>query len=78
MAVVARRCRGAALPLRGKEGQSTIEFLLVAAAFSALCCALAAMWRAASSGRLLALAMDAASHNLGAGVVAALKDIVVF
>lgn len=78
MAVVSRRRRGAGLPLRGEEGQSTMEFLLVAAAFSALCCALAAMWRAAGSGRLLALAMGAASHNLGAGVAAALKDIVVF
>ncbi len=70
--------RGASQPVRRREGQSTLEFLLVATAISALCLALAAIWRAASSGRLLTLACDAASHNLSAGMAAALKDIVGF
>lgn len=59
----------------GEDGQSTLEFLLVAMAFSALCCGLAAMWHAAGEGRLLAQATRWASHTTASGLVAALKDI---
>lgn len=69
-----RRCRG----LRDPCGQSTVEFLLVAMVFAALCLGMAAMWHAARDGRLLALASNAASHNTAAGIVVALKDIMAF
>lgn len=61
--------------LRSRSGQSTLEFLIVAMSLAAACVALAAMWRAAKDGRLLALASRNASHTMGSGVVAALKDI---
>ncbi|WP_321970588.1 hypothetical protein [Paratractidigestivibacter sp.] len=60
----------------GESGQSTTEFLLVAMALVAMAAGLAAMWRAAESGRLLQLAMAAASHSSESGVVALLKDVV--
>lgn len=47
-------------------------------AFAALCLGMAAMWRAARDGRLLALASNAASHNTAVGIVVALKDIMAF
>lgn len=78
MARLARGRGGASLPVTGEKGQSTVEFLLIAAAFSGLCLGLAAMWRAASSGKLLELATAAASHSFGVGIVAALKDIVAY
>lgn len=61
--------------LRGAGGQSTTEFLLVAMALASLAAGLAAMWRAAESGRLLSLAFDAASHSTESGIVSLLKDL---
>ena len=61
--------------LSDRDGQSTTEFLLVAMALAAMAAGLAAMWHAAESGRLLALAADAASHSTESGVVSLLKDL---
>ncbi len=60
------------------SGQSTLEYLLVLVAFVALVAAFGAMWHAAREGTLVGLATASASHGMGQGVVAALKDLVVF
>ena len=64
--------------LRDDRGQSTLEYALVLFSFLALVGALAALWGAARDGRLLGLAVDAASHSLSAGLVAALQDVLAF
>lgn len=70
-----RGARGVGGRLTDARGQSTTEFLLVAMALAAMAIGLAAMWRAAESGRLLSLASAAASHSSESGVVSLLKDL---
>lgn len=60
---------------RGTRGQSTLEYLLIMSAFAALVAALALLWRTAQAGKLQEIAVAAASHSSGEGVVAALKDV---
>lgn len=62
----------------GRSGQSTLEYLLLLAAFVAMVGALALLWRAARDGTLLSLATAAASHGSGGGAVALLKDVLAF
>lgn len=50
--------------------------MLLLGAFAAMTCALGALWHAASDGVLVELAVQSASHGVGQGVVALLKDIV--
>lgn len=64
--------------LRDRRGQSTLEFMLILAAFVSMAGVLGLMWHAASDGTLLALASEAASHGLDGGIVRALKDAVGF
>lgn len=64
--------------MTGCSGQSTLEYLVVLAAFMAVVSALALMWRMAADGRLVSLAVDAASHGAGGGAVSLLKDVAVF
>ncbi len=70
-----RGARGVGGRVMDTRGQSTTEFLLVAMALAAMAIGLAAMWRAAESGRLLSLATAAASHSSESGVVSLLKDL---
>ena len=61
------------------EGQSTVEFAIVLTVFLAAFIAVAALWRAASSGALLEHAIDASSHSFGDGNwLAALADVLSF
>ena len=46
-------------------GQASVEYLLVACVFVAMCCALGALWHAASEGRMARLAELNASHAVG-------------
>lgn len=64
--------------LLDEEGQSTTEFLLTAMSLAAASAALGALWHAARDGGLLGLASGAASHALGSGTLAGLKDILAF
>lgn len=53
--------------------------MLVLSAFMAMLAALAALWRYAATGAGLGeLASAAASHSTGQGVVAFLKDVLVY
>ncbi len=61
--------------VRGTRGQSTLEYLLIMSAFAVLVAALALLWRTAQAGKLQEIAVAAASHSSGEGVVAALKDV---
>ncbi len=61
--------------VRGMRGQSTLEYLLIMSAFAVLVAALALLWRCAQAGKLQEIAVAAASHSSGEGVVAALKDV---
>ncbi len=61
---------------RLQRGQSTVEYAIVLATFLVTVVALAAVWRAAQSGRLLGIARDASSHNAGGGVgIGLLQDL---
>ncbi len=54
---------------RGTRGQSTVEYAVVLFAFLALVAALGALWHAGRDGKLLNLAIQAASHLCsGAGL----------
>ncbi len=70
-----RGARGVGDRVMDARGQSTTEFLLVAMALAAMAIGLAAMWRAAESGRLLSLATASASHSSESGIVSLLKDL---
>lgn len=61
-----------------REGQSTLEYLLVLGAFVALLAALGLLWHAAKDGVLVGLATESASHGAGQGPVGMLKDVAVF
>jgi hypothetical protein len=64
---------------REGSGQSTVEYAIVLAAFLAMVLALGLMWHAAKDGRLLRLAVDAASHGTGGDVtVGFLQDVALF
>ena len=61
---------------RSQCGQSTVEYAIVLATFLVMVVALAAVWRAAQSGRLLGIARDASSHNARGGMsVGLLQDL---
>ena len=64
---------------REGSGQSTVEYAVVLAAFLAMVAALGLMWHAARDGRLLRLAVEAASHGTGGDVTAGfLQDVALF
>ncbi len=64
---------------RESSGQSTVEYAVVLAAFLAMVAALGLMWHAARDGRLLRLAVEAASHGTGGDVTAGfLQDVALF
>ena len=64
---------------RGTSGQSTVEYAVVLFAFLSLVVALGALWRAGRDGRLLNLAIEAASHLLGAGdALVHAEDVLLF
>ena len=56
----------------GCRGQSTVEYLLVLAAFVAAIGALGLLWHAGRDGVLVGLATASASHGTGQGAVALL------
>ena len=56
-----------------------MEYALVLLAFLSMCTALAALWHVARDGRLLDLAVEASSHQLGGDdPLGAARDIVLF
>ena len=60
----------------GDAGQSTLEYMLMLAAFLAMIVALGLIWHAARDGRLLGLALEVASHGSGRGGLTLLQDVV--
>lgn len=56
-------------------GQSTVEYLLVLAAFVSAIGALGLLWHAGRDGVLVNLATASASHGFGQGSVSLLKDV---
>ena len=65
--------------LRERSGQATVEYAVVLMAFLAMVLALGLMWHAARDGRLLHLAVDAASHGTDGDVTAGfLQDVALF
>lgn len=64
--------------LAERSGQSSVEYALVVLAFLSAMLALGALWHAARDGALVRLAVRAASHGLGGGIAAALRDIALF
>ena len=64
------RCRA-----RGSDGQSTVEYLLVLAAFVSAVGALGLLWHAGRDGVLVNLATTSASHGFEQGGVSLLKDV---
>lgn len=65
--------------LRGKAGQSTLEYAVVLLGLLGMLVGLGALWQAAREGRLVELAREAASHTLVHGVdVKVLQDVTAF
>lgn len=64
---------------RGVRGQSTVEYALVLMAFLSMSLTLGILWHAARSGRLLDLATQASSHQLGGGdALGEARDLALF
>ena len=63
---------------RGANGQSTVEFAIVAGGFMVVVIGLASMWRAASSGLFVEHALSVASHHLQQVIPAAIGDIFLY
>lgn len=64
---------------RGTSGQSTVEYAVVLFAFLSLVVALGALWRASRDGKLLTLAIEAASHLLESGdALVHAEDVLLF
>ena len=62
--------------LRAEQGQSSVEFALVAIAMLSVMAGIAALWRFGETGGLLRLASEAASHATGSGgLAAAVHDV---
>ena len=59
-------------------GQSTVEYLLVLAAFLAIVLAMGSLWHASQDGRLAELARAASSHGTGEGVVGMAQDLLAY
>lgn len=60
-------------------GQATVEYALVLFAFLATVVCMGALWRAASRGALVELAVDSASHASGDGAsFATLQDTLLY
>ena len=80
--VLASACRPHAAKAgqsRAERGQSTVEYALVLVAFLSMAMALAGLWYASRSGRLLDQAVDASSHQLGGGdALGSWRDISLF
>lgn len=70
--------RHPALPPRGCEGQSTVEYALVLFAFLASVVALAKVVDWASSGGLFSSVTSAGSHSVGEGLLKALQDVLLY
>lgn len=65
--------------LESQRGQSTVEYALVLTAFLSIAVALAVVWHASRSGRLLDLATQSASHQIGGGdALGSWRDISLF
>ena len=62
----------------GRRGQSTVEYALVLLAFLAVAVALGALWHAGRDGRLLRIALEAASHLFGGDALGSDNDILLF
>lgn len=60
------------------SGQSTVEYLLVLAAFVSAVVALGLLWHAGRGGALVALATGSASHGVGQGPVGLLGDVLAY
>lgn len=73
-----RRGRAVLAGIRASEGQSTVEYLLILAAFVAAISALGLLWHAGRDGVLVGLATSSASHGLEQGTAAMLKDILAY
>lgn len=66
------------MSVRGSQGQSTVEFAVVTAAFLCVTFGLAAMWRAFGSGMVVEHALAVASHHVQAVAPAAIADIFLY
>lgn len=60
------------------SGQSTVEYLIVFSAFMAMVVVVGALWHVGRDGTLVRLATQAASHGSGNGMIAQIKDVLVF
>lgn len=67
-----------AVPYRGSEGQSTVEYALVLFAFLASVVALAKVVDWASSGGLFSSVTSAGFHSVGEGLLKALQDVLLY
>lgn len=64
---------------RQQAGQSSVEYALVLFAFMASVVALCALWRAASGGGLLGLAVRHASHTFdGSLSIGLMQDVMAY
>lgn len=59
---------------RSRRGQSTVEYMVLLAAFVSMMGVLGLLWHAASDGLLLSLATAVASHSAEGDWLGALKD----
>lgn len=60
------------------SGQSTVEFAVVTAGFTAVTVALAALWRALEGGLLVEHALAVASHHIQSVAAATIVDIFLY
>ena len=61
-----------------EEGQATVEFAIVFAAFVAIVVALAALWHVAGDGLLVQHALASASHHVQGVMPAYVSDVFLY
>lgn len=75
----AKRC---AVRLRARsfdvQGQGTVEFALVTAAFLAVAITLGALWRALGDGAFVEHALVSASHQVSVAALGAVADVFLY
>lgn len=63
----------------GRQGQSSVEYVVVLLAFLSMLLALGVVWHAGRDGALLGLAIDASSHQMGGSdALGGFRDILLY
>lgn len=75
LGALAPRASAARRVLRGDDGQSTVEYALVCAAFVFIAIGLAALWHLFADGSVSQHALASASHHVGSGDGGAWGDV---